>query len=367
MYVLYCSFVSFSGGKKFPSDYVTLNEKIKNYLCARNRLIRFELGYYREAHYITLSFNNCHFKPVIYSIILVFLFIVLVLNTFSAVMLVQHQLYDNTHHLQLLAMNGYSLLVVLCFLYYMFYRRVFDMNRVTCVIGFQVFAFSLKCYGLCILSLTLECCIAVYFPLQHHSLLTPKRLIIFNACLLVFTVSFDVFLPIMLFGFSSRPLQFCNYFSVFSTAFLLMENLFGLFLALSIIIGNFSVVITLCKTYNALKKKDNKLSKIEQQARRVIRQLLYLIIVTGGCSFPLQILILFGASGIKKLEIYYDIGIALMMTAGIWNVLIYFFGDAVIREKVNLVSSAPRRMVSQLSTRRQTSAFYTEELSMTAM
>lgn len=341
-FLLKCSapnFVSFSGGSTVPQPNVF--EEIEIFHCRPLAPILLSLGVHRfiaGSSAMDSRIYACLFGRLFKMLWLCVAVVGIVLNFASFVFLTYKSLYRNKKMVQLFIMNIIGIIVELSFLYFATYRSFLTgvPTSLHCLLGFQVISFSLDLLQVIILSLLIDCSLAVFFPFKYKIIVTFRRIIFGNLVAMLFLMISLIIYPVMyeVLVRGNAQIVYCNFYIAIPHDFAFFMGIVGLVLL------NFNVLLTIIVVIKVIIVLINRRSVTNVSSRTIINSSIKLVarslcIVIGnfGCLTPIILYTLSFTLGLShfRSDFFIDISSLLWISIPIWNVLIFFFGDVEIR------------------------------------
>ena len=226
----------------------------------------------------------------------------------------------------------------LMFLVFVSYRLIFTYpRRVMCVFINQLFTSANITFVIAIISLSTDCLIAVIYPLQYRTIVTASRTVKANAWLLSFLfVTFFIF-PMSAFSWRYRGYTAsCDPKYLFSVAFIAFMGFVAVLLFLTVVVLNFCIVIAAAHSLVARKKITGKSASVHKKVMRLFVRMLVILFFNIGLSVPLLLL-----SWEYKILADKSLSYLLFYSIGIWNNVIFVFGDNQIRNRCFTKCNAP--------------------------
>lgn len=323
-----------SGGKitSGPADYTVID----NYLCRTPHPFMLSLGVYR---FVTSStslrknekFYRCNFFPIYEKVNSVVFSIGFLLNVGSLVVLLSSPLRNNRKYGQLIVMNSVGIIDCVAFFYYFIYRFFLTdtPSRFQCILSFQMMGFSFNLLQTVLMSLLIECIVAIYSPFKYRSIVSVKRIVSFNLFFIVCIFLFLVVYPCIVYPAQyGSEIVYCSYGLALPEDFLQLIGIFSaIYFASSIIfclLIGIGVIQALVRRRALASQKD---SKFITQSLALTSRLFVIVIANYVCILPL-VATMFGIFSTGMMQ---DISLVLAFSVCSWNVLIFVFGDESVR------------------------------------
>ena len=209
-------------------------------------------------------------------------------------------------------------------------RSQMHVDRFGCILGYSIFLFSSMCFQFSLLSLTCDCFIAVFFPLQYRAVMTKKALIIPNAIVLITLFIIIVVYPIPAFSRIHKGYlwQHCSVDQVFS------HNYMKILGIITFTINTVFIVLNVTIAFGVLRSliKRNQISASEASLRKSMMKLSLRLIVIIFFNFGFTLPLSLEFFGIELFEESFSF--ALGVSLGLWNTLIFVAGDPEIRDRL---------------------------------
>ncbi|MEL7308258.1 MAG: G-protein coupled receptor [Pseudomonadota bacterium] len=248
-------------------------------------------------------------------------------HVMSCFVIFKLSLWEDRKYQQLFLLNFTSIFCGLAFIFFLTYRWFVEMELFMCLLGFQVFNLGGFWNSFSLVSLTLDCFIAVYCPLKFRSILTMRQFFAFNvSALIVGLIIF--FLPIFLYGFQHEGYlsYICTFIAVFPPSYSIFLLIQSLILGFSLVFLNIAIVFGVIRAL--IKQK-----QLSPQARLCVKKMLKLVFRVVGVvavNFVCSLFVTLIAVGI---QIFPDsICFFLAMSSSIWNIGIYCLSDENYRK-----------------------------------
>ena len=176
-------------------------------VCDKKHLYTLHLGPYRDLVVISLPYYNLYcYEIAIKNATLIVTIIGMLLHVASLCVIAKVSLWKERKYLQLLLLNFSSIFVGFGLLYFHTNRSFIAIEQLACTIRFQIFVLGGTWNIFALISLCLDCVVAVYWPLKFRALLTAKQFFVFNGSsfisILIISLS-----PIFLYGFTQDGLM----------------------------------------------------------------------------------------------------------------------------------------------------------------
>ena len=324
----------FFTGQRTAETRLPLEESQISASFACNRPTRFtlHLGPFRDFAFdilVSINYDACFYDIPIFITALCFASLSFVLHSVSMSTVLRFSLWKERKYLQLLLLNFSSIVSVLCFGFFISYRYLFDLEQLLCVLGFQVFCFGLSWNNFSLISLSIDCVVAVFFPLKFRSLMTTKQFFLLNGGAFLFLVAV-ILLPVPVFGSMNDGYMtlWCELKRVLPEFYVLfvfaMSALGGILLILLNVGIGTGVVQALIQREKLTQQND-----VKSKMLKLVFRLLSIICVNILFSLPLTLLLV----GVRILSSD-SVSIAIAMGNSIVNILIFGFSDEQFRKHV---------------------------------
>ena len=295
--------------------------------CERSETVTLHLGPFRDFDLSVRGgqdFKRCFYYFPILIATVIFVFLGVVLHLTSLVLVVRLSLWKQRKYLQLLLLNFSTLVSALSFGFFISYRHFVILERFMCLLGYQVFTLGLSWNTFSLISLSIDCAVAVYYPLKFRSLMTTRQFFLLNGGAFVFLVTF-LFAPISIFGSINDGYLdlWCKYYIIprlYAIVVLALSGLAGFILVLL----NFGIGLGVVVAF-LQRQKLAKDAEIKSKLLKLVFRLLTIICVNILTNLPLSL----KTVGIDTLNDALSIAIA--MTNGVINIFIFGFSDEQFR------------------------------------
>lgn len=312
--------------------------------CSRPVSFLLHLGPFRDFSYNRLALHEqetCHAKDVIFSIAFAINVVSTTFQILSIVVMIRGSLWKQRKYLQYILINFTTTVSALCFTFFLFYRFVIENELMACVLGFNVFIFGIGWNFFAMMSLVIDCFVAVFWPLQFRVVMTIQQFLIFNSSVFAFLVV-TVLVPIPYFGsFNDGYIQ---YFCAFEFIFPLYYRLFtyGLFAFFSIlfIVFNVSVALGVAVAFAKRRSLTNNNNNNEQSSKNLLKTILRLMLLIATnvlLSLPLV------SQPITYEYFPLSLGFLFSSSTGSVNTLILVMSDGQFRLKISEAFSRERK------------------------
>lgn len=194
------SFLPFTGGSIKPKRNIEVSSTyVLDYDCQLFYSIHLYAGPLRSHYHRSLN-DYCNFDAYGFNIVNVFNIASLVANFSYSVFLLVSGLHKEKRNHQVLGVNLAGIIVYSCFIYYFSYRLYIRAERVVCLLGIQLLVLAANFFTFSLLSLSVDCCVAVFKPLKYRFIVTKSRILTSYFCVFIFGLVFFIIYPLLAFG-----------------------------------------------------------------------------------------------------------------------------------------------------------------------
>lgn len=254
----------------------------------------------------------------------------ILLNSLSLFCVLKLTLWRERKYLQLAFLNFTSIFCGVTFALFISYRFITRMERMACMIGNQFFVFGLSWNSFSIISLSIDCFVAVYFPLRFRSLMTVKQFLWLNVSTYLFQ-AVALLSPIPIYGKTNDGYLYapCDIVDVLPRRYIWF--LFGMsfVLGLTVVVLNIGVatgVILALIRRNRMGAKDKSVYK---KMQKLVLRLAAIIATNIFLNLPLLLTIVRLPSFFSDFE-----SIPIALSNGVVNILIFGAFDADFRRHI---------------------------------
>lgn len=248
-------------------------------------------------------------------------------------------------------MNMIGILSCLATLFYFTYRYFINEtpSRFLCILSYQMMGLGFILLQTILMSLLIECTVAIYSPFKHKEIVSVKRIVGLNLLIVTGIILFTVVYPCIAFPHRFGPrIIYCNHDYAFPEDFNAKQGYFGvtyfavnIILCLAIAVG---VIKALVQRSKMLSMSD---SKFVTQSLNLVSRLAAVVGANYVCLLPL----LFYSLGFSISNLARDVALLSAISTTSWNVLIFICGDKGIRDVLrNKLGKRSGTQVTQVGT-----------------
>ena len=291
-----CAFAFLAGGMKLSKTKVPkLTSYVKNYNCDINSRPIFYLGPLTNLVLQTTRVGHCTFDARIGYTVNAWLNIIsLSAAIVSNIYFFAKKLHKKPKNKQIIYVNLALSLMHAGFLYFLVYRYFFIAERPACMFGFVVLGFSANVFLLSMIGLSVDCCVAVFKPMQYRFTVTGRRIGIFYATGLTLLLIFTVVFPMAAYAWQFDGLLFsvCRLDVLVPIGYLIASASVSLIMFLIIMVVNIAtcvkIILSLIERKAMLGDK-NDLS-MKKSVKKIAARLGVIVYLNFLLCFPLMLL-----------------------------------------------------------------------------
>lgn len=249
-----------------------------------------------------------------------------ILQIFNLIIILKMELWKQRKYLQFAFITVTSAISAFSFSYLVMYRLFVEITQAVCILSFQIFLFGMAWNYFALLSLSLDCFVAVFWPLQFRSIMTLKQFFWFNGTSFIFLAVSLVIVPVSYFGsLNDGVLKFdCDLDRVASPEFFVYLQVLTAFMAICFIVLNFGVAVGVLKAYlTRLKMSDQKNNSSKVLIKPVI-QTSVIIFFNVVLTMPISIIL--------RITLPFSVAYCLACTSGPLNTIFFSVTDKKFRE-----------------------------------
>lgn len=235
-------------------------------------------------------------------------------------------------YLQFIFLNMSSTFSGFAFFYLIFHRFIIEIEQMTCMISMHLMLLGIGCNYVALISLSVDCVVAVYWPLKFKVIMTTKKFFIFNSASVIL-MFVTLMLPAFYFGNlhdgilqSICEIAFAapRYYIYFIAAFHVVVFFVFIVLNVGIAIG---ILISVIRRRKVITQENESISKILRSTIRLA------VIIT--VNFMLNMPSLSNLIFISHLP--QSVVILLSVSSGPLNVIIFIVSDREFRDSIRKV------------------------------
>lgn len=231
---------------------------------------------------------------------------------------------------QLLYLNVTSCSVAVCLLIHSLYRLLFyNFNRFWCLFGFSVLTLATSIFGTSLVSISIDCLIAVVRPMQYRLIVTTRRVVILNVIVLGWFLFFNAIYPLSAFSWKNGGhLYYCLMENVMPSWYQMAIGLTSAVLMLMIMILNMSVLGAAANALWGRQRLMGANAQVQRQVLKLAMRMIMIVTCNIGLSMPLN------SQTLKLVYLGDDVLFSLFMSIGPANILLFVVADAELRQRV---------------------------------
>ena len=272
----------------------------------------------------------CHYSMFHVSIALAFIGIFLNTGCISFLAVSKMKLSRKYQHL--LFLDIANMLIELAFISWASQGGFFPApSRIVCVSVYIALSAAGFTFGTALVSLSTDCLLAVFFPLRYRTMVTTRRTVVGISIPLCLFLVLMVIFPIAAFGFKHADfIVMCSPKYMFPNYFLVITGVISAIVLVTILVLNVSILIGAVQALSKRKKLTGASASIQKNVLKLAARLMAIILFNLSFSGPLVLL----GAGIKFSFLPFSICYLLFILLGIFNNIVYFFGDKQIRKQL---------------------------------
>lgn len=205
------------------------------------------------------------------------------------------------------------------------------LDRPTCQFRFCVFGMSCSIYITSLLSLTIDCLVAIFYPLRYRIIVTTRRVVIPNVVAFLLFLFFNIIYPMYAFGWRYGGYIFiCDYKAIYPIWFSAVVIVLSVIIMLSLAILNIAVLLGVTRALCVRQTLTGSNARVRNQVMKLSLRLMAILTCNIGLSLPL----LLSTVSIKILATSEVVFFAIFMSSGLFNIILFFIADEEIRGKL---------------------------------
>lgn len=258
-----------------------------------------------------------------------------VLSVLFAIFLVYEKLWKSKKYSHLFYLNIMNLVLLLGFSIFVAITTYGErmVLPTQCILKLQILSISFQMYFLALISLGIDCALAVFIPLKYRSMSSMKLFFVINLSVFAVLLVIEVFLPLTLaYVDSSKQRSHCEsqVFQNLSHYFVGNQILSAIMFAIATCV-NLLIAIGVIKSI--LKRKKLTTKRENNVVMLALKLVFRIICVLGGNYACLSLLFLYPFGFSYEKYTPPTIILSTSLSAGIWNNVIFVFLDEQIKKK----------------------------------